>query len=144
MAVGQVHGRATGQRAGADEAARVRLRVDRRRDALYRPFDPEPASRQVFTFHRPETLDEWVRASSEWGGVEQARFRQRLRGLPPLDPAGQASLDLFWLRDESLEDTDDLPVPEVIAAEIVEDLEAALAQFAEIAASLSSSEADGV
>lgn len=49
----------------------------------------------------------------------------------------KASLDIFWLRDESLEDTDNLPAPHIIAAEIVEDLEAALAQFAEIAASLS-------
>ncbi|MHB8288802.1 MAG: class I SAM-dependent DNA methyltransferase [Acidimicrobiales bacterium] len=48
----------------------------------------------------------------------------------------KASLDIFWLRDESLEDADNLPAPEIIAAEIVEDLEAALAQFAEIAASL--------
>ena len=44
---------------------------------------------------------------------------------------------MFWLRDESLEETDNLPAPEIIPAEIVEDLEAALAQFAEIAASLS-------
>jgi type I restriction enzyme M protein len=48
----------------------------------------------------------------------------------------KASLDIFWLRDESLEDTDNLPAPDVIAAEIVEDLEAALAQFVEIAATL--------
>ena len=48
----------------------------------------------------------------------------------------KASLDIFWLRDESLEDTENLPAPEVIAAEIVEDLEAALAQFTEIAVSL--------
>jgi type I restriction enzyme M protein len=49
----------------------------------------------------------------------------------------KASLDIFWLRDESLEDTENLPAPEVIAAEIVEDLEAALAEFSEIAATLS-------
>jgi type I restriction enzyme M protein len=52
----------------------------------------------------------------------------------------KASLDLIWLRDESLEDTENLPPPAVIAAEIVEDLEAALAQFAEIAASLETGE----
>jgi len=46
------------------------------------------------------------------------------------------SLDLIWLRDESLEDSENLPAPEVIAAEIVEDLQAALDQFAAIAASL--------
>ena len=48
----------------------------------------------------------------------------------------KASLDIFWLRDESLEDSENLPAPEVIAAEIVEDLQAALDQFAAIAASL--------
>jgi type I restriction enzyme M protein len=49
----------------------------------------------------------------------------------------KASLDIFWLRDESLEDTDNLPAPEVIAAEIVEDLQAALDEFSAIAATLS-------
>lgn len=38
----------------------------------------------------------------------------------------KGSLDIFWLRDESLSDSDNLPAPEVIALEIVEDLEAAL------------------
>jgi len=49
----------------------------------------------------------------------------------------KASLDIFWLRDESLQDTDNLPAPEVIAAEIVEDLQAALDEFGAIASSLS-------
>jgi len=39
------------------------------------------------------------------------------------------SLDIFWLRDESLEDMENLPEPEVLAQEIVENLEAALEQF---------------
>ena|SRR5438034_3588401 len=43
------------------------------------------------------------------------------------------NLDIFWLKDESLEDSANLPNPDIIAAEIVEDLQAALAQFAEIA-----------
>jgi type I restriction enzyme M protein len=46
------------------------------------------------------------------------------------------NLDIFWLRDESLEDSANLPDPDIIAAEIVEDLQAALAQFAEIASDL--------
>jgi type I restriction enzyme M protein len=41
----------------------------------------------------------------------------------------KANLDIFWLRDESLEDTENLPAPEVIAAEIAENLESALEQF---------------
>jgi len=46
------------------------------------------------------------------------------------------SLDLFWLRDESLESTDNLPPPAVIAASIVEDLQNALEQFMAIAEDL--------
>ena len=48
----------------------------------------------------------------------------------------KASLDIFWLKDESLEDSANLPDPDVIAAEIAEDLEAALSQFALIASDL--------
>jgi type I restriction enzyme M protein len=48
----------------------------------------------------------------------------------------KASLDIFWLRDESLEESDNLPDPDVLAQEIVDDLEAALEQFREIAADL--------
>jgi type I restriction enzyme M protein len=48
----------------------------------------------------------------------------------------KVNLDIFWLKDESLEDSANLPAPEVIAEEIVEDLEAALSQFATIAADL--------
>lgn len=44
----------------------------------------------------------------------------------------KASLDIFWLKDESLEDTENLPDPDVIAAEIVENLQAALEQFSSI------------
>jgi len=48
----------------------------------------------------------------------------------------KANLDIFWLKDDSLEDSANLPAPEIIAAEIAEDLEAALEQFMEIAADL--------
>jgi type I restriction enzyme M protein len=41
----------------------------------------------------------------------------------------KACLDIFWLKDESLEDSDNLPAPEVLAAEIVVSLETALSEF---------------
>ena len=41
----------------------------------------------------------------------------------------KVSLDIFWVKDESLEDSANLPAPEVIAAEIAEDLRTALEQF---------------
>jgi len=48
----------------------------------------------------------------------------------------KASLDIFWLKDDSLEDSENLPEPGVLAAEIIEDLQAALEQFREIAEDL--------
>ena len=44
----------------------------------------------------------------------------------------KANPDIFWPRDDSLEDSDNLPAPDVLAAETVENLEAALEQFSEI------------
>jgi type I restriction enzyme M protein len=44
----------------------------------------------------------------------------------------KASLDIFWLRDESLEDSANLPDPHILAAEIAEDLESALDQIRDI------------
>jgi len=41
----------------------------------------------------------------------------------------KVSLDVFWLKDEVLEESANLPAPEVIAQEIAEDLEAAHQRF---------------
>jgi type I restriction enzyme M protein len=41
----------------------------------------------------------------------------------------KASLDIFWLKDESLEESDNLPEPDIIGLEIIEDLQDALEQF---------------
>lgn len=42
--------------------------------------DPMPRSREVFTFHRPETLAEWL--------SKPKSLRARFQDLPPLDPPG--------------------------------------------------------
>lgn len=42
--------------------------------------DPEPRSRRVFAFHRPETLRAWLK--------DETTLRARLQALPPLDTAG--------------------------------------------------------
>ncbi len=41
----------------------------------------------------------------------------------------KTNLDIFWMKDDSLEDTENLPAPAVLAAEIIEQLEAALEEF---------------
>ena len=48
----------------------------------------------------------------------------------------KASLDIFWLRDESLEDSATLPEPHVLAEEIAEDLRAALDEIEDVLADL--------
>src|SRR4051812_17332956 len=86
---------------------------------------------------RREHLDDFVsayRPEARHKREEGERFRRFT--YDELLQRDKVSLDITWLRDESLEDVDNLPPPEVIAQEIVEDLEAALAEFAQIADAL--------
>jgi len=77
------------------------------------------------------TIDEEATWSEE---NEDGRWRAySYDGLMARD---KVNLDIFWLRDELLEETENLPDPDVIAAGIVEDLEAALEQFRLIAEDL--------
>jgi type I restriction enzyme M protein len=68
------------------------------------------------------------------GNGETERFKSF--AYEDLVKRDKASLDIFWLKEESLEDSANLPDPDVIAAEIAEDLQAALDQFTQIAADL--------
>ncbi len=83
-------------------------------------------------------LDDFVQCYNPANRHERTEMeRFRVFSYAELIARDKASLDIFWLRDESLEDADNLPAPPVIAAEIVEDLEEALAQFSAIADTLS-------
>jgi type I restriction enzyme M protein len=97
-----------------------------------------------------EELDEFVGLYSPanrherqptWS-AEQPDGRWRVYAYGELIARDKASLDIFWLKDESLADSDNLPPPEVIAQEIVEDLEAALEQFRLIAGDLNGGATD--
>ncbi|WP_245601762.1 type I restriction-modification system subunit M [Hamadaea tsunoensis] len=55
----------------------------------------------------------------------------------------KVNLDIAWLQDPALDDTDSLLPPGAIAREIVDDLEAALAEFAAIAEALGEPVPDG-
>src|SRR5919108_1359785 len=46
-------------------------------------LDPEPTSRDVFAFHKPETLAKWIEEVSRL--PEAPTFRHRLTNLPPVD-----------------------------------------------------------
>lgn len=58
---------------------------------------------------------------------ETDRFRRF--SYEELTERDKLNLDIFWLKDDSLEDIDSLPEPDVLAQEIVENLEAALEHF---------------
>ena len=71
------------------------------------------------------------------GRIETERFHAV--GYDELVARDKANLDITWLRDDSLEDVDALPAPEIIAREIVEDLTAALTELEAVAAALEGS-----
>jgi len=50
------------------------------------------------------------------------------------------NLDIFWLKDKTLEDSENLPEPDVLAQEIIDDLENALEQLRSVAVELRSAE----
>ena len=68
--------------------------------------------------------------------VESERFKAFT--YDELIARDKANLDLAWLKDDSIEDAADLPAPDVLAAEIMEELEAALVEFAAIVEGLDS------
>jgi len=74
-------------------------------------------------------LDDFVHCYHD--RTETERFRRF--GYDELVARDKLNMDIFWLKDDSLEDIDSLPEPDVIAIEIVENLEAALEQFRSVA-----------
>ncbi len=86
---------------------------------------------------RREDLDDFVACynpKSRHSRKESERFKSF--GYEELVKRDKVNLDIFWLKDEALEESANLPAPEVIAQEIADDLEAALEEFAEIAEDL--------
>ena len=83
---------------------------------------------------KDENLQEFVACYNRANRFERAET-DRFRGFTydELVKRDKANLDIFWLKDDSLEESANLPAPDVIAREIVEDLQAALEQFAAIA-----------
>ena len=81
------------------------------------------------TCYNPENRHERQATWSE--ATPEGRWRRYSR--EELLARDKASLDVFWLRDDAMADLDDLPEPDVLAEEIVENLQAALASFEAVA-----------
>jgi type I restriction enzyme M protein len=82
-------------------------------------------------FKRKET---WSEVSDELTSPEG---RWRKFTYDEIIARDKTSLDITWLKDKSLADLDNLPDPDDLAAEIIENLEAGLASFREIMVTLS-------
>ncbi len=87
--------------------------------------------------------DFWATMSNK-----QLNFLQHIRSLlkttsrwrkyihAELAARDKTSLDLFWLKDDSLADLDNLPEPDVLAEEIIANIEAGLVNFRSVAETL--------
>ena len=72
----------------------------------------------------------------------QSRRPWRKYTYAELAARDKTSLDLFWLKDDSLADLDNLPDPAELAEEIIENIEASLSSFRAVAAALESAASD--
>ena len=68
----------------------------------------------------------------ETWSAENPDGRWRKFSLQEVLERDKTSLDIFWIKDKSLADLDNLPSPDILAAEIIENLESALNSFKEL------------
>ena len=85
------------------------------------------------TLQRPD-LDDFVKCFNP-KNRHNRKESERFKGFTSeeLLKRDKVNLDIFWLKDDAIEDSANLPAPHVIAQEITADLEAAMEQFSEIA-----------
>jgi type I restriction enzyme M protein len=90
---------------------------------------------------RYENLEEFIAAYSPknrherketWDANKNPEGRWRKFAYEELTARDKTSLDVFWLKDKSLTDLDNLPDPDDLAAEIIENLEAGLNSFRQV------------
>lgn len=94
---------------------------------------------------RPEDLREFIdcynpldrhKRKELWNEQKNPEGRWRKFSYEQIVARDKTSLDIFWLKDKSLADLDNLPEPELLAEEIVQNIEAALNSFREVASGL--------
>ncbi len=71
-----------------------------------------------------------------WHEADSPQGRWRSYSIEEIKARDKTSLDIFWLKDKSLTDLDNLPEPDVLAEEIIENLEAGLGSFRDVLARL--------
>ena len=69
---------------------------------------------------------------TETWSPENPDGRWRRFGIDEIDSRDKTSLDIFWIKDKALADLDNLPAPDELAADIIENLQSALDSFQEL------------
>ncbi len=69
---------------------------------------------------------------SETWNEEKQEGRWRKFTYEEILARDKTNLDIFWLKDKSLTDLDNLPDPDILANEIIENIESGLNSFKEI------------
>lgn len=82
--------------------------------------------------YNPENRHERTQTWSE--DTPDGRFRRF--DIKEILERDKTSLDIFWIKDKSLADLDSLPEPDVLASDIIENLQSALESFQELQAQL--------
>ncbi|MEX1058668.1 MAG: class I SAM-dependent DNA methyltransferase, partial [Natronospirillum sp.] len=123
------------------------------------PASPNPWTRKVWYYDyrtnvhhtlkkkplRYDDLSEFVRCynpenpeirNETWHAENNPDGRWRKYSYEELMARDKTSLDVFWLKDKSLTDLDNLPEPDELAEEIIENLEAGLASFRSVLTAL--------
>ena len=83
--------------------------------------------------YHPENRHERTETWSE----ENPDGRFRKFTIDEIMARDKLSLDIFWIKDRSLADLDNLPDPDVLASDIIENLQSAMTSFSELMATLS-------
>lgn len=73
-----------------------------------------------------------------WHSESNPEGRWRKYSYDEITARDKTSLDIFWLKDKSLADLENLPEPDVLAEQIIENLEAGLGSFRDVLAALGS------
>lgn len=76
------------------------------------------------------------RRKATWDEAKNPEGRWRRFSYEDLTARDKANLDIFWLKDKSLTDLDNLPEPDDLAEDIIENLEAGLNSFRAVLAGL--------
>jgi type I restriction enzyme M protein len=85
--------------------------------------------REFITLYNPENRN--IRKETYSEANPEGRWRKFT--YAEIIARDKTNLDIFWLKDDSLTDLDNLPDPDILANEIIENIEAGLASFREVA-----------